>query len=149
MGQHGAWLLGKRKVQRYSLTIERTHQQGTCSRTAKQEGYKEGHGIEESIDGLDNMLEVYITLEQNNYQRLIDTLFHDNNPDKYVSAKEFHLAVTGGRDFTDKKAVFSTLDRVNRKRPITLLIHGGARGADTLASSWATSRKIPAKSFLC
>ena len=34
--------------------------------------------------------------------------------------KEFRLAVTGGRDFTDKKAVFSTLDRVNRKRPITL-----------------------------
>ena len=61
--------------------------------------------------------------------------------------KEFRLAVTGGRDFTDKKAVFSTLDKVNRKRPITLLIHGGARGADTLASSWATSRDVPQKAF--
>ena len=56
--------------------------------TAKQEGYKEGHGIEESIDGLDNMLEVYITLEQNNYHRLNDALFHDGNPDKHVSVND-------------------------------------------------------------
>ena len=61
--------------------------------------------------------------------------------------KEFCLAVTGGRDFTDRNAAFSILDKVNKKRPITLLIHGAARGADTLASLWATSRKVPQKAF--
>ena len=60
---------------------------------------------------------------------------------------EFRLAITGGRDFTDKDAVFSTLDKVHAKRPITLLIHGAARGADSLSSLWAKSRSIPQQAF--
>ena len=57
------------------------------------------------------------------------------------------LAVTGGRDYTNRKSVFSALDRVHAKHPISLLIHGAARGADTLCSKWAESRGIPQKAF--
>jgi hypothetical protein len=50
------------------------------------------------------------------------------------------LAVTGSRHWTDEGAIFRALDDV-RPRP-TLLIHGGARGADRIAEMWAKSRKI-------
>lgn len=52
------------------------------------------------------------------------------------------LLVTGGRDFADCDFVFACLDRADRKRPILLLIHGGARGADTIADEWARLRGV-------
>lgn len=36
-----------------------------------------------------------------------------------------------------------SLDRLHAKYPVTLLIHGGAHGADTLAGLWARTRGIP------
>lgn len=53
------------------------------------------------------------------------------------------MLVCGGRDYVDGAAVFRALDRAHAKRPITLLIHGAARGADTLAEKWARDRQIP------
>jgi YspA, cpYpsA-related SLOG family len=53
------------------------------------------------------------------------------------------LLVCGGRHYADRDAVFSALDRAHAKREITLLIHGAARGADTLGEEWAKSRQIP------
>ena len=52
------------------------------------------------------------------------------------------LLVCGGRDFTDRAAVFAALDRADAKRPVMLLIHGAARGADTLAGEWAAARGV-------
>ena len=52
------------------------------------------------------------------------------------------LLACGGRDFTDRDAVFRALDRAHAKRPVTMLIHGAARGADTLAGEWADERGI-------
>lgn len=43
--------------------------------------------------------------------------------------------------------MFSVLDAIHAKTPITLLIHGGATGADTTAGEWATSRGIPVQIF--
>lgn len=54
----------------------------------------------------------------------------------------FRLLVCGGRDYADRGHAFATLDRVHRKRPVGLVIHGGARGADTLAGEWAEARGI-------
>lgn len=54
------------------------------------------------------------------------------------------LLVCGGRDFTDRDAAFSALDRAHAKRPVTVLIHGVQRGADTLAGEWAEARGIKA-----
>lgn len=47
------------------------------------------------------------------------------------------LLVTGGRDFTDGDYVFRWLQLLHLKYGFALLIHGGARGADTLADVWA------------
>lgn len=52
------------------------------------------------------------------------------------------IIVCGGRDFCDRKLLFEFLDQLHTKSPITLLIHGGAKGADTLAGEWAFERRI-------
>ena len=60
----------------------------------------------------------------------------------------FRVLVCGGRDYTDRAHVFATLDRVHAKRPISLVIHGAARGADTLAGDWAEERGIEVWRFV-
>lgn len=57
--------------------------------------------------------------------------------------EEGRLAVSGGRQFTNRDLLYATLDEVHRSRPVTVLIHGGAQGADTLAASWASDNGIP------
>lgn len=53
------------------------------------------------------------------------------------------VLVCGGRDYTDVEHAFEVLDEVHAKCPITLIVHGGARGADMLANAWARKRGIP------
>lgn len=52
------------------------------------------------------------------------------------------VIVCGGRDFDDRNAVFNALDKAHGHKPISMVIHGGARGADTLAGQWADARGI-------
>lgn len=52
------------------------------------------------------------------------------------------ILVFGGRDYSDREAVFGALDRVARKYVITAVIHGAASGADSLAGDWARSRHV-------
>lgn len=52
------------------------------------------------------------------------------------------LIVCGGRGYNDEVTVFATLDRVYAKRRITLVIQGGAPGADALAKRWAAERRV-------
>lgn len=52
------------------------------------------------------------------------------------------VIVCGGRDFNDERAVFNALDKAHSHKPISMVIHGGARGADLLAGEWAESRGI-------
>jgi hypothetical protein len=59
----------------------------------------------------------------------------------------FRLLVCGGRDYTNLDHVWATLDRVHRKRPLGLVIHGAARGADTLTADWALERDIETWAF--
>ena len=47
------------------------------------------------------------------------------------------LLVAGGRDWTDEGFVYRVLDRVDHRRMISALIHGGAPGVDTIAGEWA------------
>jgi hypothetical protein len=57
------------------------------------------------------------------------------------------VLVCGGRDFSDWELVYRTLDNVHAKSPIKCVIHGAARGADSLAADWAHSRLVPARAF--
>jgi hypothetical protein len=51
------------------------------------------------------------------------------------------VLVCGGRDFTDSTFVDFVLDSIHAKKPITLVIHGCAQGADTLGEKWAARQE--------
>jgi ribA/ribD-fused uncharacterized protein len=61
------------------------------------------------------------------------------------------LLVSGGRDFDDIEFIVRNLNRLHKARTITELVHGGARGVDTICGYWADeidgikSTKVPAK----
>lgn len=48
------------------------------------------------------------------------------------------VLVCGGRDYRDYENVERILDAIDARKHITIIIHGAARGADTLAGRWAT-----------
>jgi hypothetical protein len=51
--------------------------------------------------------------------------------------------VCGGRDYTDRAALFRSLDELHAQRHFTLIIHGDATGADRLAGQWARLTGVP------
>lgn len=53
------------------------------------------------------------------------------------------ILVCGGRDFDDYAALAEALDVM---RP-SVVIHGAARGADSLAHRWAQNRCVPVESY--
>ena len=57
------------------------------------------------------------------------------------------VCVTGGRDYTDKEALWSRLDELNASDPIHWIVHGGARGADQLAGEWAEEHGLASRVF--
>lgn len=57
------------------------------------------------------------------------------------------LLVCGGRRYSDHTTLFAALDAIHAATPVSLVIHGGASGADALADRWANQRGIPAMVF--
>jgi hypothetical protein len=57
------------------------------------------------------------------------------------------LAVIGSRNFNNKQCLFDCLNQFNTQFPITEIISGGAKGADSLGFDWAISNNIPTKIF--
>ena len=53
----------------------------------------------------------------------------------------------GGRDYDDYNTVSNTLGHLHKRGPVSLLIHGGARGADSLAGEWAEESGVPVKVY--
>lgn len=57
--------------------------------------------------------------------------------------KPLRLLVCGGRDYADAGAVDHLLSTIHASYgPIACIIHGAARGADTLAKKWALTNNI-------
>lgn len=52
------------------------------------------------------------------------------------------VLVCGGRDYTDRMAVFGVLDGLHRRDGITTIIQGGATGADEIAMRWALDTDV-------
>lgn len=50
------------------------------------------------------------------------------------------VLVCGGRDFSNIAFVWRKLDDLHQSTPITALMQGGARGADTIARDWAVTK---------
>ena len=57
------------------------------------------------------------------------------------------VLVCGGRQWRDRKVTKQVLDAVHRDVGITLLIEGGAAGADRLARLWAEDHGIEVREF--
>lgn len=60
--------------------------------------------------------------------------------------KTNRVLVCGGRDFSDRRELFDTLNHVYP--PPTTIIEGGARGADRLAREWAETKGIPVETYM-
>lgn len=52
------------------------------------------------------------------------------------------ILVCGGREYADKARMFAVLDKIRADHLISHVIHGAARGADSLADAWALARGI-------
>lgn len=55
------------------------------------------------------------------------------------------ILVCGGRDYNNYSFIKYVLDNINKKlipHTITCIVHGGARGADSLAGKWAKENNI-------
>lgn len=57
------------------------------------------------------------------------------------------LLVCGSRYFQDYGALCSVLNELSATDAITCVIHGSARGADTLGGQWAEDHAIPVLAF--
>ena len=62
--------------------------------------------------------------------------------------KNAKVAVVGGRDYEDYQTLCSVLDYYNDKYGISIIVSGGATGADTLAEKYAHSRQIDLHVFM-
>ena len=51
--------------------------------------------------------------------------------------------VCGGRSYRDAEWLFERLDALHATHRFTLIIVGGAKGADSLAERWALEREVP------
>jgi hypothetical protein len=57
------------------------------------------------------------------------------------------VLVCGGRQYDDAATLGSRLEEIHRDHGITVIIEGGAAGADTLARKFAERRGIPVRTF--
>lgn len=57
------------------------------------------------------------------------------------------VLVCGGSNYQDRETLFGSLDDLHAETPVTLIINGGARGADLLSSQWAKARGIALEVF--
>ena len=57
------------------------------------------------------------------------------------------LLVCGGRDYAGLATAFAVLDIINKSRPVSTVIEGGARGADRLGRQWADALRIPVVTY--
>ncbi len=53
------------------------------------------------------------------------------------------VLVCGGREFANRQMLTAALNRLHQVRGITMIIAGGARGADTMAEWWAKGIGVP------
>jgi len=67
-----------------------------------------------------------------------------------MDKESFFVLVCGGRDYKDAARVKSVLDKFREDMlddKIMWVVHGAARGADTLAGQWALENQVPVAEF--
>lgn len=58
------------------------------------------------------------------------------------------MMITGSRKITDRDYIFKCLKSIYKRRKFDFLIHGGAKGVDSIAEEWAGKKGIPVLKFL-
>jgi hypothetical protein len=58
------------------------------------------------------------------------------------------VLVCGGRDYTDREVVYACLAEAQFGLGMTVVIHGGATGADALAKEWCLENGFPQEEYL-
>ena len=58
------------------------------------------------------------------------------------------LAVVGSRGFNDYDLCKSKLDAIHLRKPITCIVSGGAKGADSFGEKWAKENNIETLIFI-
>ena len=58
------------------------------------------------------------------------------------------VAVIGSRTYCDRNRIFEELTAFHSEKLISLIISGGAHGADSIAQDWAKMNNIEAQIFL-
>lgn len=53
------------------------------------------------------------------------------------------VLVCGGRGYTDWDTFCRSMDFIHAQTPITAVVHGNARGADSFGKAWAITHGIP------
>ena len=51
----------------------------------------------------------------------------------------------GGRTYNNKEKIYEVLSSIHKETQMSVLIHGAAKGADTLAGCWARENNIKEK----
>lgn len=64
-----------------------------------------------------------------------------------AATEGLRVLVCGGRDYRDARRLRDIMDALHAKRPIALLIHGDALGADLLAEAWADARGVALRAY--
>jgi hypothetical protein len=63
-----------------------------------------------------------------------------------TDVNEFRVLVCGGRNYDDRERLYKALNTALRSATsagkVFILIHGNARGADTLSDDWAKERQV-------
>jgi acetylglutamate kinase len=57
------------------------------------------------------------------------------------------VLVCGGRTYTNKEKIYEVLSSIHKDKSITVLIHGAAKGVDTIAGYWARENNIKEKQY--
>ena len=70
-----------------------------------------------------------------------------NREEPHKQGENLRTLVFGGRKFRDHRMLERVLDDIHEKRGIAVLVHGAARGADSLAGEWAEAKGIPVESY--
>ena len=67
-------------------------------------------------------------------------------PEEFCPAGH-RVLVCGGRAYADQAHLAASLELLHAARPFTLLIHGAAPGADSLAAGWANEHGLAVRAF--
>lgn len=86
--------------------------------------------------------------------KLVSSQLHSGRPNRTESATPIGkvtviVLVCGDRNYWDKDAISYHLSKLHKglDGPIERVIHGAARGADTLAGDWGRDNHVPVSSY--